>query len=275
MPVLPLSGRRIVVTRALEQAGAWLEHLRALGAEAISLPTIAIAPPEDFGPLDQALRQLDSFQGLIFTSANGVRGFFDRAAALGVARHCLGAPGVSKLPPLAAARPAGAWLCAVGPATAAALAEHQWQAELVAADSVAEGVVAALAAVPVTGQRILLPRAAEGREILSEALGRRGATVVTVATHRTVLASGSREQALALFPGKQVDAAVFTSPSTARNLAELLGPDYRTRLRGVALVAIGPITRHALEELGLPAAAVASAASAEALVQALREYWHA
>ena len=259
MSALPLSGRRIVVTRAPEQAGAWLEQLRALGAEAISLPTIAIAPPEDLGPLDQALRQLDSFQGLIFTSANGVRGFFDRARALGVA----------------AARPAGAWLCAVGPATAAALAEHQWQAELVAADSIAEGVVAALAAVPVTGQRILLPRAAQGREIISEALGRRGATVVTVATHCTVLASGSREQALALFPGMQVDAAVLTSPSTARNLAELLGPDYRTRLRDVALVAIGPITRHALEELELPVAAVAPAASAEALVQALREYWHA
>ncbi|HUX67256.1 MAG TPA: uroporphyrinogen-III synthase [Terriglobales bacterium] len=263
MPTLPLSGRRIVVTRAPEQAGELVERLRALGAEAISLPTIALAPPEDYGPLDRALGGLQDFQGLIFTSANGVRGFFERARARGGA----------------GARPAGAWLCAVGPATAAALAAEGWRAELVAGESVAEGVVAALAGVPVAGQRILLPRAAQGRELIPEALAERGATVVVVATHSTVVATASREQALALFPGgpppTRVDAAVFTSPSTARNLAALLGPDYRARLGGVALAAIGPVTRFALEELGLAVAATATAASAEALAQALGELWHA
>lgn len=253
----PLSGRRIVVTRTAEQAGELLERLRALGAEAISLPTIALAPPGDFAPLDRALRQLASFQGFIFTSVNGVAGFFARAQALGV-------------PPL---RPATAWLSAVGPATAAALAQQGWRAEIVPARAVAEAVVDELVAEPVAGQAILLARAEAGRDVIPAALARRGARVEVVATHRTVAATASAAQARALFPGS--DAAIFTSPSTARFLAELLGSGYRERLQGTALAAIGPVTRDAIAALGLPVAAEAATADAAALVAALRELWHA
>ena len=103
---LPLAGRRIVVTRTPEQAGELIALLTAAGATALPLPTIAIAPPDDFAPLDAALRQLAAYDGFIFTSVNAVQACFARARALG----------------LPMPQPPRAWVCAVGQATAAALA---------------------------------------------------------------------------------------------------------------------------------------------------------
>lgn len=251
MTHLPLDNRRIVITRAKDQADEWLAELQALGAEAISLPTIAIAPPRDPTALDHALGDLAQFDGFIFTSVNGVHGFHARAEARGRSLECA----------------SGAWVCAIGPATAAAMAAMGWRADIVPKQAVGESVVAALAVQPMRGKRVLMLRAEEGRELIPRALAARGADVVTVATYRTVLAEASRAPAMALFPG--ADAAVFTSPSTARNLAALLGDGYRNRLARTALAAIGPVTRQALERLGLTVATEASATSPQAMADAL------
>ncbi|MGH9466084.1 MAG: uroporphyrinogen-III synthase [Terriglobales bacterium] len=256
-PALPLSGRRIVVTRAAEQAGELLAGLRAQGAEAIALPTIAFAPPGDWGPLDAALSSLAAFDGCVFTSANAVSALFARAEALGMKRS-----------------PPRGWVAAVGPATAAALASHAgWAATIVPARSSAEGVVEALAGRVVPGARILFPHAEAARDLVPEALRAQGAEVVAAACYRTVAAESERGAALALFPG--VDATVLTSPSTARNLAALLGEDHRRRMQGVAVVVIGPVTRAAAGQLGWSVAAEAHQPGAAALIAALREFWGA
>ena len=252
----PFAGRRIVVTRAREQASGVLSALRAAGAEAISLPTIAFAPPAEWAPLDAALARLAEYDGLIFTSANGVRAFFRRGQALG----------------LAPARPARAWLCAIGPATAAALAEQGWRADIIPADYVAEGVAAALAGRELRGRRILLPRAAAARDALTRALAAAGAEVDVVAAYRTELPARARAQARRLFPagpGPRPDTVLFTSSSTAENLARLLGEDYRERLAGVLLASIGPVTSATLRRLGLEAGIEAREFTTDGLLAAL------
>ncbi len=258
----PLASRRIVITRAAAQAGELAAALAALGADIVPLPTIAIAPPQEFAPLDRALRDIGGYHGHVFTSANAVRACFVRARELGL-----------DLTPAA-----GAWICAVGPATAAALGEEGWRAGIVPAAAGAEGVVAALADVAVAGQRVFFPRAAAGRELIPEALARRGARLDLVAAYRTLLPEESAARARALFPSggpPAADAVVFASPSSARHLAALLGGDYRARLRGVVLVAIGPATRAELVALDLPVAAEARDAGAAALAAALVEHWNA
>ncbi|MGH9394233.1 MAG: uroporphyrinogen-III synthase, partial [Terriglobales bacterium] len=136
-----------------------------------------------------------------------------------------------------------------------------------------DGVLAALRTHAMPECRVLLPGAEGGRDQISQALLRRGAIVTSVAAYRTEAAPGSEALARALFPG--ADAALFTSPSTARNLASLLGEDYRSRLREVVLAAIGPVTRRALEALGLAAAVEAAEASDQGLAAALANYFHA
>ncbi len=261
MPPRPLAGRRIVLTRAAGQSGALIAALEALGAETIHLPTIAIAPPAEFALLDRALRAIAAYQGYVFTSANAVRACFARARALGI-----------RLAPAA-----GAWICAVGAATAVALGQEGWHATIVPVAAGSEGVVAALAPLPLAGLRVFFPRAAAGRELIPRELARRGARLDLVEAYRTVLPAESAERARTLFPAgaAAVAAVVFTSPSSARNLAALLGGDYRERLRGVALAAIGPATRAELDALGLPTAAEAGEASAAGLAAALAEHWNA
>lgn len=243
----PLARRRIVVTRAAAQAAPLLDQLRALGADAVSLPVIRLEPPSDPAPLARARRELAGYDGVIFTSANAVAGLLDGIA-------------LDRLPH----RPC---ICAIGPATAQALKDRGWKPDLTAADARSEGVVAALDRHAVAGRRWLLPRAEQGREVIVEALRQRGVALTLVATHRTVAAHESSPAARALFPG--ADAAILTSPSTARALTELLGDGYLDRLHGAALAVIGPVTRAAAGQLGLDVAVEASEPSPEALVRAL------
>jgi len=257
-----LAGHRVVVTRAAEQADELMQHLAAAGATPIALPTIAIVPPADPAPLAAARCHAAGYDGFIFTSANAVAAY-------------LASP--------APARPAASWVCAVGPATAAALARlPAWAPDRIPDASSAAGVLAALAHAPLAGQAILFPRSAIAPGTIPAALAARGALVTAVDAYQTIVATASQAPARTLFPaGAPVHAAtaadtvVFTSASTARNLAALLGDDYRARLRHVALAALGPSTRAAMEQLGLDCAVQAPATTAASLVAALAEYWHA
>ncbi|TAN21342.1 MAG: uroporphyrinogen-III synthase [Acidobacteria bacterium] len=251
----PLTGRRIVVTRAAEQAGELLERLRAEGAEAVALPTIAIAPPLNAAPLEAALEELATFDGCIFTSANAARAVLARAQVRSLA-------------------PPRGWICAVGTATAAALTHRAgWAATLLPQAAQAAGIAAALAAQPLAGKRIFFPRAEAAGELIPRVLSERGATVVSPVAYRTVLAESSRAAAPALFPG--ADAAVFTSPSTARNLAALLGEDHSRRMRDVRITVIGPVTATAVAQLGWQVTATAQQPDVESIIAALRSCWRA
>lgn len=257
----PLTGKRIVVTRSARQSSALSDHLRKAGAEPILLPTIAIVPPEQWAPLDLAIQSVAQYNGIIFTSVNGVEFFFGRAAELGLTPQ----------------RRPDAWICAIGPATARELERHGWTPDVVPERYVAESLVEALSRRHIAGQRILVPRAAVARDVIPVELAARGAFVMLVEAYQTVRPAESQRIATELFPRapgiSHPDAVLFTSSSTARNFAELLGDDYRERLRNVQLAAIGPVTSATLRDLGLTVAIEAREYTIPGLVEALREYW--
>jgi uroporphyrinogen III methyltransferase/synthase len=247
----PLFGKRVLVTRAQAQASALSERLAALGAEPIELPTIRILPPADEGPLDAALARLGEYDWVIFTSANGVAHAFARLAAQGRDARAF----------------AGCRLAAIGPATAAALAERGLRADRVAAEAVAEGLLATLAGEELAGRRVLLPQAEQAREALAAGLTARGAVVEVVAAYRTV-PEAADPAALALVRAGQIDVVTLTSASAARHLAAALGGELGGLERAL-VAAIGPVTAAAAAELGLRVGVVAAEHTIPGLVAAI------
>jgi uroporphyrinogen III methyltransferase/synthase len=243
----------VVVTRPRRQAGGLAALLEQDGARVLSCPVIEIVPLGLSDELRTAIERLDSYETVIFTSANGVAIFCERL------RDCGREPAA-----LSASE-----LVAIGPATAAALEERGLTASLVPEEYVAEGVIATLddRARRLAGRRVLLPRAREARPVLPDELRRRGAAVDVVALYDTVPAA-----ALAC-PVGQVEAAdyiTFTSSSTVRCFVALMGAgDLAARLTAVRLASLGPVTSATLRELGLPVAVEAGVFTAAGLAAAL------
>ena len=247
---MPLAGKRIVVTRPRAQAATLAEKLSALGAEPILFPTIELAPMADDAPLDAALRRLDTYHWIVFTSANGVAVFWRQAQGRGVQ---LNAPTLR--------------LAAVGPATARALESRGLSAALIPDEYVAEALVAGLG--DVAGQRVLLPHAELAREVLASDLRARGAVVDEIAVYRTLPAAPDPGGLVELRHG--VDAVTFTSASAARNFARVLAGE---ALSGDTITAcIGPVTAAAAREAGLAVDVVAAEYTLDGLVSALAEHW--
>ncbi|RUM88013.1 MAG: uroporphyrinogen-III C-methyltransferase [Thermodesulfatator sp.] len=250
----PLFGRRVMVTRTREQASRLTEALEALGAEVLEIPTIKIVPPESFKPLDQALKCLEKFDWLIFTSQNAVRFFRERLFALRKDVRAL----------------AQVRLAVIGAATGKALREIGLFPDLLPREYRAEGLIEAFSREDLRGKKILLPRAEEAREILPESLRKMGAEVEVVPAYRTVLPEESRkllEEALS----RGIDLVTFTSSSTARNFFRLLGD--RELPEEVLLASIGPVTSATLRELGHPPHIEAREYTIPGLVEAIRKYF--
>lgn len=239
----PLAGKRIVVSRARDQAQALAFPLRELGAEVLEIPFIEIRPPASFKALDEALLQIHNYDWLILTSVNGVKALAGRIQHLG----------------LEALNFIHLKVAAIGPATEQALEAEQFQVDVVPDKYVAEAVVSSLRG-QVQGQRILLVRAKIARDVIPEELRRAGAVVNVVEAYETVApeASRSRLQAALQDSGKKPDVITFTSSSTVRNFVSLLdlkedgGPARPPILEGVKLASIGPVTSVTLRQLGLP-----------------------
>ena len=251
---LPLFGQRIVVTRARGQAEALSSRLRALGAEAIDLPTIAILPALDYEPLDEAIANLGTYDWLVFTSANGVRFFLERLDRSTVDLRALRAR-----------------ICAIGPATRAAIEALHLKVDVMGKDYVAEGMLAALsahgAAYNLAGQRILLPRAAVARDLVPVELARRGAVVDVVEAYRTAVPEGARAMAAGIFGAdRRPDWVTFTSSSTVRNLLAVAGAE---PLAGVKTASIGPVTSATARGLGIAVTVEASVFTVDGLVEAI------
>ena len=248
----PLFGQRVLVTRTREQASVLSARLRALGAEAIELPTIRIAPPEDWQGLDQAIAGLPGYDWIVFTSVNGVAYFWQRLLAAGKDARALH----------------GIRLAAIGPATAAALEEHGLRADYVPGEYVAEAVAAGLESV--SGQRLLLPRADIARPALAELLREAGAEVVEVSAYRTLQPETAPAELRATLA--RVTVATFTSSSTVRNLAAMAsdaGLDLSQALAQATIACIGPITAATARELGLSVQVMADEYTIDGLVEAL------
>lgn len=246
-----LAGRTVVVTRAEHQARGLTEALRQRGARVVAMPTIAIRMVDDWAPLDAALRALDRYDWVVFTSSNAVTAFFTRLEALGLAW-----PGTTRI-------------AAVGPPTAAALAARG------APDAVLpmtfRGEALAQAMPGVSGTRILLPRGDLGREATVTTLEAAGAVVDPVTVYHTEPATVDPSDRAALAGG--VDAVTFTSPSTVRNFVAALGPEAVAVLRRTVVACIGPVTAEAVRELALPAPLEAPEATTAGLVAALEAHF--
>ncbi|MBI3291263.1 MAG: uroporphyrinogen-III C-methyltransferase [Elusimicrobia bacterium] len=250
----PLFGRRIVVTRAREQASGFARLLEEAGAEVIQFPTIRLAPPPSYAPLDRTLRRLSEYDWMIFTSANGVQVFADRWR---------------RIKP-----PTSVWnrvqTCAIGPKTAQAMASQGWPVTRVAKEYQAEMILPELGSV--RGKRVLLPRASVARDLLPKELRRRGAHVEVIPLYRTEPDGMGLALVKPQLLGGSVDCVTFTASSTVTNFLKWYTPAERRRVFARTKAAsIGPITSATLRAHGIRPAIEAKQATIESLAAAIQE----
>lgn len=254
----PLFGQRILVTRTRQQASELAAGLASLGAQVMEAPTIELAAPEDWTPIDAALRRLDTYDWLLLTSANGVRAVWERLRRLG-----------------RDARAFPARVGAIGPATAAALEQIGIVPDLIPEKFVGEALAAALRQCvgDMRGRRFLLLRANIARPALREALQAAGAVVEDVAIYRTRRPAALPAEVLETLgqPGG-VSWITFTSASTVHHFDELLPAALRPAVAAVKKLSIGPVTSAALRQVGWPPDVEAARHDIPGMLAALRQH---
>ena len=249
----PLSGKRVLVTRSREQASVLAELLREQGAEPVEAPVLEIVPPESFDEMDRAIGQLENYDWVVFTSANGVKLFVDRLMSTG---HDVRAFGSARL-------------AAIGPATAQELRDRFLNVDFVPSEYVAEDVAAGLVGLGVSGKRVLLPRADLARDVLKVEMEKSGAMVDAVVCYRTVPAREDLSRLASELAQGRIDVVTLASSSTARNLVSGLGEGALQLLSRPIIACIGPITAATAGELGLRVDVVAPEHTMPGLVEAI------
>ncbi|MEC7641422.1 MAG: uroporphyrinogen-III synthase [Nitrospinota bacterium] len=254
---LPLFGKTIVVTRSEDQSKTFTNLLLERGAEPFSFPVIQTVAPADWGPMDEALGRLHEYDGLIFTSVNGVKFFTQRLSHL--------KKDIRELK--------GVRLYAIGPKTAQAVQELGIRVDVVPEEFVAESLLESLGKENVEGKYFLLPRAKEARKTLPDTLASWGAVIDVIPAYET-LKPDSKDDAL---PEKlkrgEIDCITFTASSTVKNFMAMLGKNYLASLTTTAVACIGPITAKTAEELGLRVDIVPQEFTVEGLVAALEKHF--
>jgi uroporphyrinogen III methyltransferase/synthase len=246
---MDLLGRTILITRAASQSGDLRTGLEAHGARVLECPAIEIVPVDDWTAVDRAAANVNSYQWIIFTSANAVDHCMPRVSLQGV---------VCQVP-----------IATVGTSTARKLQEWNLSASRIPASFRAEGLLEAFPS-DLRGERILIPRAEAAREVLPEELRRRGATVDVVAVYRTVKSDAGLTDLKTTLSREMIDVIAFTSPSAIRSFAESLGEELSVRLRAVPIAVIGPVAREAAEALGLKVAIQPDRATVQDLIESIR-----
>lgn len=250
-----LAGKRVLITRAAEQAPGLAALLEAEGAEVLTLAAISIEPAADYHALDQALRRVEQYQWVIFTSVNGVRAVGQRLEMIGQDWQTF----------------KNARVAAIGPATTEALRKVGAQPDFVPSEYVAEAITAGIG--EVAGLRVLLPRADIARETLAVELRQKGAIVEEIAAYRTVMQPLDKQMVERVL-AKRPDVITFTSSSTVRGfLTALSGANVAEALRGVAVACIGPITAKTAIEAGLTPQIVAEEYTMPGLTRAIVAYF--
>jgi uroporphyrinogen III methyltransferase/synthase len=268
--VSALEGKRILVTRAREQAEKTAAAVRARGAEPVLLPTIALHPPKDPAAVAHALRSArgGAYGWVAFTSENGVEWTWEALAGLSSDGVDGGAGGVF----------GGAKVAAIGPGTAAALMRHGVHADVVATESKGEGLARAVLTAMSPQESLLLLRAQVARDVFPDALRAAGHPVDVVAVYETLpLAGPEVDRVVAALERGAIHAATFTSASTVESFVSLVGGEGRTRelLLHTVVGSIGPITSEALAARGIRVDATAGTSTLEALLEALETHFRA
>ncbi|MFH1241093.1 MAG: uroporphyrinogen-III C-methyltransferase [Pseudomonadota bacterium] len=256
----PLFGKRIVVTRAREQASEFLEGLARLGAECIEFPTIEVIPPQSWDELDAAIKTLETYQWVVFTSANGVKFFLKRLESLGMDVRDL----------------KGLKIGAIGPKTAEYWHLMGLRPDLVPDEYRAEALVKSLKKEGAKKARILIPRAAEAREVLPEELRKMGAQVDVVTAYRTVRPVNDTSRVKEMLKSGTIDMVTFTSSSTVTNFVDMfeVGKDQLLRwMKNVVVACIGPITAGTAQEKGFSVGLIPPEYTVEALTDSIIRYF--
>jgi uroporphyrinogen-III synthase len=244
--VSPLSGLRVVVTRAEHQSEGLAAAFRRAGARVETLPLLAVVPPADPRPLERAAAEIASFDWLVLASANAVEPLLRLTGPL----------------------PPALRIAVVGPATAAALRAFGSEPHLIAAKSEGEGLARELAA-RVAGRRLLLPQAADARPALLRGLQAAGAEAVAVVAYDKRLPPEAPARAAELFASAPLGWVTFTSPRIVRHFAGLLGADWERRKGELRAASIGPVTTAELRRQGIEPAAEAASPGEEEMVAAV------
>jgi uroporphyrinogen-III synthase len=225
--------------------------LRQQGARVLEVPVIEIAPPKSWRPLDRALENLETFDWLVLTSANGAEQLFRRM----------------RMRRIAPAKVEHLKIAAIGPATRAALENHGLRVAVEPQEHIAEAVADALAS-KIRGQRVLVVRAAVARDILPQELRRAGAEVTVAAAYRTRVPAQAAQQLKKFFSGaNRPEVVTSTSSSTANNYLKLTRG--MAAARQAAFASIGPVTSATLRAHGIAPAIEARSYTAEGLVEAI------
>lgn len=246
-----------MITRARRQGSGLTSSLQSCGAIPILIPTIEIVPPESFDSLDHVIAQIESFDWLIFTSANAVEFFAHRWDQMS-SQSSRGLPKIA----------------VIGPATARVVRDVGLRVDLIAPRYIAESLAESLVS-EAQGKHFVIVRAAEARNVIPDILTRAGGKVTIAEAYRNRIPSESIPALRQLFatPENYPDAILFTSASTVHNLMTLLGTAGFMLPSGIALASIGPITSQALSEYGLSPTIEAAESTIDGLIRALDQFF--
>ena len=254
---LPLFGKSIVVTRKGDQAEGMIERLGELGAEPVFFPVIETVAPEDWATLDEALNNISRYDGLIFTSVNGVRFFFQRLKEI--------QQDIRNLKNLR--------VYTIGPKTAEAVRDLGICVDVVPEDFVAESLIESIGKEKITGQRFLIPRAAVAREVLPKTLREMGAQVDIAPAYQTILPKPKSDAFSKRLQSGDIDVLTFTSSSTVKNFLELTGKSLFEEVKKTRIACIGPITAETAKNAGLNVDIVPKEYTVPALLEAIEDYY--
>jgi uroporphyrinogen III methyltransferase/synthase len=252
----PLLGKGVVITRPEGQTEEFQTLLQGEGAQTYLFPTIRIIPPETFRPLDQAIKNMEKYDWLIFTSTNAVRFFFQRIKETSCDIRNL----------------KGIKICTIGPATARSLETYGLAADLVPEKFSSEGIIAAFRSEDIRGKNILIPRAEKTRDILPRELTACGANVDCVTAYRTVASGGKKEEFINWINEGRIHVITFTSPSTVEHFIAMMGNNI-SLLQKIKIACIGPVTAEAAREAGLVVDILQEQYVVPAMVQSMSEHF--
>lgn len=250
----PLHGKRLLITRPASRADDFVRALQERGVEPILASTIAIVPPDDVTPAHRAIDELAQYAWLVFTSQHGVDAFFERLYSLDADARYIGKTKVA----------------AIGSKTAERLRERGIRPDVVPAGFMGEELARGLIEASRDGDRILIFRAQEGRDVLPQMLEEAGRSVTIVAAYKTVFEVDPEFSAKV----SRADVLTFTSGSTVRGFVELLGgaKAAAAAARGKIVACIGPITAEAADANGLHVDVVADVTTTQGLLDTLETH---
>ena len=254
---MPFIDMKVIITRAQEQTSEAHKIFKNNGAEVFDLPSLIIGPPNDWGPLDDALKKIYTFDWIIFSSANGVRNVEDRMKEIGLS--------LSKISHTIQ-------IAAVGRKTASLLSDMNAKISFVPPIFVADSLVEYFPQNP-KGLKLLIPRVQTGgRSILSDSFKLKGAEVTEVAAYESSCPKDMPQKTIEALNSGEIDIIAFTSGKTVKNTVSLFkkyfGENWLTLIEKIKLVSIGPQTTISCKKLIRKPDKEASPHDLEGLLQA-------